>query len=50
MIFKADMQRIAHGVQTGVEAVGALKSLYYCGQAAFSLGTRLGAAAIPFLL
>ena len=50
MLFKADMQRFANGVQTGIEAFGAMKSIYYCGQAAFSLGTRLGAAAVPFLL
>ena len=50
MLYKANMQRFANGVQTGVEAFGTLKTIYHCGQAAFALGTRLGAAAVPFLL
>ena len=46
MLFKQDMRRFTDGVQTGLEAFGTLKTLYHCGQAAFSLGTRIA----PFLL
>ena len=50
MLFKARAAQIAHGLQTGVETFGALKGLYNLSQAAFSIGTRIGAAAIPFIL
>ena len=50
MLFKARAQQIAHGIQTGVETFGAIKGLYAAGQAAFSLGRTIGAAAVPFIL
>jgi hypothetical protein len=50
MLHKSRIQQIVHGVQTGVETFGAIKGLYAAGQAAFSLGARVGAAAVPFIL
>jgi hypothetical protein len=50
MINKGAIQKIAHGVQQGVETFGALKGLYTAGRAAFAVGRTLGAAAVPFLL
>ena len=50
MINKQGIQKIAHGVQTGIEAFGALKGIYHAGQMAFGIGRTLGAAAIPFIL
>ena len=50
MIHKQTVQKIAHGVQTGMETYGALKGLFYAGRAAFAVGGTLGAAAIPFIL
>ena len=50
MLFKARVHQIANGIQTGVELYGGLKGLYQAGMAAFTVGTRIGAAAIPFIL
>jgi len=50
MINKHGLQKVVHGIQSGVETFGALKGLYHAGQMAFGVGRTLGAAAIPFIL
>ncbi len=50
MINKQGLQKVVHGIQTGVETFGALKGLYHAGQVAFGVGRTIGAAAVPFLL
>ena len=50
MINKAAIQKVAHGIQTGMETAGALKGLWHASQIAWGVGRTLGAAAIPFIL